>query len=334
MHNGVKSLLLMAASTLLALFAIEAGLRIAGYHRAPGYGSHMNGWAQHDETLGWRYRPGVWPVDILQRPLTVLEDGTRKVVGGSPGAGPAVLIIGCSFAAGYGVTDEESLASQVQANFSGARVVNLATPGYGSHQSFLAMHRYLETHPAIDMVVYGYAWHHLVRNVADWSWIATLKSYDRTQLVHPHLEPDGTGGFGDVPPAEHNLLGLADVSDLAFAVQSALLRLKYGTVPPDIRIQALQYSLARMQAECQARGVLFMVYDLFDDKNPTQTNVENFCRREGLLYYQCAVHAPWPDPQWFLSDGSQVGHPNERFHAAAGRELAAIILGVWESHTR
>lgn len=85
----------------------------------------------HDADLGWRNRPGTHLLPYG----TVDEQGARA---GLPPVSPEarrVVILGDSFAYGYGVADHETLGATLQAQ-TGAAVFTHATPGW-SHEQML-----------------------------------------------------------------------------------------------------------------------------------------------------------------------------------------------------
>jgi hypothetical protein len=265
--------LLIFCSILFALLLVEAALRLVGYRLPPKSGFHTQGWAQRNELLGWCYRPGTWRVDCEQRPMTILDDRSRKVTGGKPNQnGPTILLVGCSYAAGYGVTDDESMASRIQTYYSGVRVINLATPGYGTYQSYLILKKYLDEHANTppNVVVYGYAGHQPIRNVADWRWISSLKSYSGGQIVQPHLEKQENNTWKEVPFIEHNLLSMSGVSSLVFMIQSVMLERRYGTKSDNLHIEATNYSMLLMDRLCSNRDIAFITINIFNQYCPVK----------------------------------------------------------------
>lgn len=322
-------MLLVVCGLGLGLLLLEAGLRLSGYRKAPQGGFHTSRWAKPDAELGWRYNPGVWRVDCENRPMTIQDDLTRRVEGGQPSpGGPTVLLVGCSYAAGYGVTDAQSMASQLQQHLGGGRVVNLATPGYGTYQAYLSIKRYLAEHPgkAPDVVLYGYAAHHPIRNVADWEWIASLKSYAGSQVVPPHLARSADGAWREVAAAEHDLFGLSGRSDLVFFIQSLLLKRRYGAQPEAERMQATFRSLSLMKELCDGSGARLLVANIFNNRADS-SSLAAYCSVNGIDYRQPELDVPWLEPAYFLCGGTSSGHPNERYHAEMGRELAGMVRG-------
>ena len=85
----------------------------------------------HDPDLGWRNRPGAHPFPYGH----VLPDGARRRAPPDPDA-RRVVVIGDSFAYGYGVADGLTLADRVEARLDGVTARTMAVPGW-SHEQML-----------------------------------------------------------------------------------------------------------------------------------------------------------------------------------------------------
>jgi len=139
---------LLGSSPLLALTVLEFGLHQV---EPPLSGDHEPGIFRDDEDLGYRLEPSsegwhtkrIGSQQIFRSYVTIGADGWRVVPAGGSATGEigptsperAVDILGCSFAFGYGLSDDEALPSVLQARLgTTARVHNFSVRGWGPHQ--------------------------------------------------------------------------------------------------------------------------------------------------------------------------------------------------------
>ncbi|HEX8707838.1 MAG TPA: SGNH/GDSL hydrolase family protein [Pyrinomonadaceae bacterium] len=124
--------------------------------------------ANNDELLPYRLRPG-YQGNYLGQEVKIDGEGNRVVVaagtdgtldatnerGGSPEK--VVLLVGDSVVFGYGLRDEETIASRLQgllrAKGSSSEVQNIAAPGYSSWNEYAAIADYLKRHSATDLII-------------------------------------------------------------------------------------------------------------------------------------------------------------------------------------
>ncbi len=108
-----------------------------------GDGMYRPGIDQHDPLLGWRHAPSFESSEPIL--------GSEFVSTNSRGARgaveipyertdkPRVVVIGDSFAFGWGVRDDETYAAHLAQRFPEAEVVNLGVGGYGTDQMLLML---------------------------------------------------------------------------------------------------------------------------------------------------------------------------------------------------
>jgi hypothetical protein len=130
-----------------------------------------NAVATFDPELGWSYianHAGVQRFGSDSRPVDMIFDefGARVARAGDrhDRRRPSLLLVGCSFTMGHGLTHEESIAGQLE-RLPGfpLQVVNLAVQGYGTDQALLQLRRYMD-HFNTRVVVYGFLCDHVRRN--------------------------------------------------------------------------------------------------------------------------------------------------------------------------
>ena len=315
---------LVAAGLLVGLLAGEIVLVICGIPRGSNQVRHFSRWAQEDPVLGWRNRPGTWPVDLESRPMTLLPDGSRQTVPKASGATNVVVMAGCSFMQGYGVRDEETVASQLQRQFPGTRLVNRATAGYGTVQVCLALRQWLEQSPSPPAcVIYGFLDHHELRNVADMEWIRGLRSYSRGHLVPPHVWLDGRGQWQWRPYESRNLLGLARASRLAHLVEDAQMSRVFAGRSGQMTA-ATEFALRALRDLCRQHHAELVVVHLFGSAEKT-AHYERFCREEKIHFLNARPDINWQEMRWWIHQGDETSHPNERVHKLWADSIAAFL---------
>ncbi|MBI4964543.1 MAG: hypothetical protein HY913_14795 [Desulfomonile tiedjei] len=304
----------VVGSVLVALLAAEAIARLI--HVKPEQPiRHMENWAEFDPSLGWRVRPGPHPVDCEQNEMTIEPGGLRKTTGrpstnaASPKA--VIIVLGGSWGLGYGVKDEETLASQLQERFPDVLVLNHACPGYGTYQNLLKLQGLLsnEKFNVPVMVLYELGDHQVLRNVAGYEWIRGLSTYDGTHFEPPHLLQDHSGRWQQYPPRKYNLLSLADKSHLIYFVQDRLLY--YRTKDRNGQGEdATLYCLSEMNKLCKAHSTGFLTLFVYGTPELLE-GIQAHCKASDIAFLNCYPDIPWKHPDWFLCAGTS-GHPNAR----------------------
>lgn len=73
-----------------------------------------------------------------------------------------VLLVGCSFSFGVGVSDEDTYAYRFNSRGGDILIDNAAVGGFGPYRSYLRLRRYIASHP-YDLVIYAYIDDHAKR---------------------------------------------------------------------------------------------------------------------------------------------------------------------------
>lgn len=146
---------LMGVATFVALALAEGAARLLAPSWAPQH-AERNFW-RYDELLGWAHREGV--SGTLRHPdfeilVEISEQGFRDRVYPEPRvAGRSrMLVLGDSFAWGFGVERDEILWEILEARHPDWEIINTAVSGYGTDQQLLFLEsRGLDFRP--DVVV-------------------------------------------------------------------------------------------------------------------------------------------------------------------------------------
>jgi len=173
--------LAVAFGTIFALGLAELVLVIFDRPFRQSWEPSENVVARFDPELGWSYIPnaaGIQRVSDSSPSVEVAFDefGARVARPGDrhDPTRPSLLLVGCSFTMGHGLTFTESLGGHLR-NIPGfpLQVVNLAVQGYGTDQALLQLRRHMANFN-VKVVVYGFLCDHARRNA----------NHDR-RLLHP-----------------------------------------------------------------------------------------------------------------------------------------------------
>jgi hypothetical protein len=152
---------LVLGTLLFLFFALEAGLRIAGAQ--PKTATVLSSYFEYSPTCGWVGQPGVarrFVTASFDVTVTHDADGLRacglrhRIAEDADHDGEVVWILGDSFAWGWGVGDEDTVAGVLNRGGKGGRIYrSLGVPGYSSLQQCLALKDRFEAGQRPDRVV-------------------------------------------------------------------------------------------------------------------------------------------------------------------------------------
>jgi hypothetical protein len=133
-------LALLLAATSVGLALAEAAARVAAPHWAPQH-AERNFW-RYDPLLGWAHRPG--QRGAMHHPdfriqVAISSQGLRDreyPFERTPGR-RRMLVLGDSFAWGFGVEQEEAFSELIEARHPDWEILNAGTSGWGTDQSLL-----------------------------------------------------------------------------------------------------------------------------------------------------------------------------------------------------
>ncbi len=281
-------------------------------------GGEYVGWAKPDPALGWRNNPGVHPADEgPHEVMTILPDGSR--LSGAPGAGATVLIVGCSYAEGYGVRDDEAFAARLQQQFPQLRMRNFAVPGYGTYQSLLTLRDLIErqgVRPAL--VIYGFLPFHAERNVLTYSMLEAFRAFGGERFSPPHVELSA-GGLRAYPPFVVHDWPLEERSALVTLLHRSELRLRLAGREAQ-EVQVTDMLLAQMKTLVEAAQARLLVATLWDGGSPSYPKISADMRKAGIEQLDVTYKGEEKRPEKILVGGN--GHPGAIIHAWWADRLA------------
>ncbi len=305
----MRLLLVLIAKILFACGVAELLLFVLGY-RTNSPRDLVPGAFTVDSELGWRHSPstrnyqaanGSGPVFTV----TFREDGSRAVSNDEHLSGPEIILLGCSFTEGYGLSDSQTFAWKLQSLLPARFVKNFGTAGYGTLQSYFLERRYLDAHrdrpPAA--IVYHFASFHLARNIKN----PATQRYWVQPGIFPYCDLEGCSTWSGKPmgPLSH----WSRFYSLAENVADGLRLAWQQTDAEQIALKLVK----DMKELATERGTRFYAAPVDQDGH----HWTELFRQEGIEVLDC--DSPMLHEQGFrLSDG----HPNERWTEEFSKCLA------------
>ena len=327
--KGTSNVVFWAATILLSIGLIIAGAEtcarwagVKGFHVEQ---ASYSGWAQSDDVLGWRNRPGVFPAhEGTHEPMTFLLDGSRAT-GAPPDGNASVLLVGCSYTTGYGVRDEETFAGRLQQRFPEIRIRNFGVSGYGTYQSFLLLRELLETRVLRPkVVIYGFLPTHAERNVLTYQNLEAYRNYGGERFALPRVEVRNDR-LVTFPPFV--------VPNWPFEQSSAAVSLLHATAlrsklsdREQYEIPATRILISQMKDLVERANARFLLATLHDDGPPgpePSQRMRDDIRRSGIEELNVTYRGAETRPEKLLVGGN--GHPGPVIHQWWADKIAARL---------
>jgi lysophospholipase L1-like esterase len=146
---------------------------------AAGMVPQQKGCTEPDPALLWRLKPhGSFEMKVLGRRVVMDIDsiGCRPVLGQPQVGEKTFAAYGCSMTYGWAISAGETFCSLLQSMFPTWRVENHGVSGYSSTQNLIQLQRESRW-DTTDYVTFCWNNHHLLRNVADFSWLQRIMSW-------------------------------------------------------------------------------------------------------------------------------------------------------------
>lgn len=309
--------------------AAEIVCRIAGVRPFRVTAREYIGWAKPDPTLGWRNNPGAHPADEGPHELmTILPDGSRDTGTPANATRRPIVIVGCSFAEGYGVRDDETFAWKLQQRFPATPIRDFGTPGYGTWQSLLLLRELIQQrgmHPAA--VIYGFLPMHAERNVLTDLMLEAFRSFGGQRFSPPRVE-FRKGNLVSYPPSM--------VSDWPLESSSALVTLLHRT---ELRVRLRDRArdeeeitirlISDMQRLAESAGARFLVATLWHDGPPGPDSYRRMAtamRRVGIAEQDVSWAGSETRPEELHVGG--YGHPGRAIQTWWAEKLGPWVARV------
>jgi hypothetical protein len=308
--------LLLLTALAVSLGISELLLRALGYSPFVAASSqeiaeYLASWSAYDPELGWTNRPSV-----RQRHgdgwFTTLADGSRITRHREDiPAESHVVVVGDSYAQGYGVSDELTYAWRLQGRFPRYDFRNLGTGGYGSYQSGLALRRFAKTHPKpVVAVVFGFGSYMGVRDRATAAHLTAFPPKGNIRaFVPPHLEAVA-GSFRERPAAYHPVWSAARRSAFANLLQDAFLKVGVPTDDySEVTESVFRESIKRMKRIAELHDSRFLLAITWVENEHRMRHTE-FFRQAGIEFVDCSLpNMPFahPDPFWHRRHADCIG---------------------------
>lgn len=268
-----------------------------------------------DDLLGWSHQAGcktVHPSFEFRATYTTGPDGRR--VSGYSGTRAQLLLLGCSWAFGHGVNDEETAAARLTSGFL-IPAYNLACMGYGPAQSYLMLtHRVaLRDLTAPDAVV-AYIWtpDQLIRAWRRREWVELNSWVNPDGPSHPVFD------LADGGLRHAGLIGSAEAVTDSFLLPGLTERLEWRTTI------ALIDAMAGVAAGAGRR--FLVVVPPVPAREPDQRRARRMCM---LMAERDMPFLDLTSPETGAMGGGPLfyrfdGHPTRHWHAVVADALAGI----------
>jgi len=302
----------------------EIALRLTGHHpwRYVTVDPRIPVLNDFDAVLGWEPKPGAYaipPFTAGAAPTHVTIQADRSRATGAAGdRDQKLLLVGCSFTFGWGVSDDESFAWKLQEKLPQFDVSNHGVGGYGTYQSLLLLERLLAEQPPPARVLYGYMQGHEFRNVAHPLWTFSLTKYARQRMVEvPFCTLDSQGHLERQAPERYPEWPLQGQSALVNFLQEVYVRRELPTRTAQAQ-QVTDLLILEMADRCRQRGIPFSMV-LLAASDEVRTHYTRLLREHDIDLIDCA--RPLTPDRTVRGDG----HPNPRLHAEWADCIAAAL---------
>ena len=315
----IKKILAITISIFLALIIIEISMRALGimpwkYNLIQSSFSGEKIFIE-DSELGWISAEKVNLVNPNFK-LTIDENGARKSGLVRENFDKSIIVIGGSFAQGWGVNDEETFSSKLEKKYSNLKVYNYGQGGYGTIQSLLLLKKKIQEKEMRKLVIYTFIDHHEFRNAARMSWLRTLATLSESGNVKL---PYGTIGEEDQllikPPISNLDFPFKDKFSIITVLEKAISKNMSKEHFPNDRTRKKQQEIITKKAIVEMKNVAnsfntnFLIIMLDAVNYDVLHKYENFFIRNKINFVDC--HIPLMNEMVIVGDY----HPSPKAHS-------------------
>jgi hypothetical protein len=277
-----------------------------------------------DPNLGWKNREGQFDMVDPERKTpfryTNWSQGRRATGDRDPAQAPAntprVLFFGDSYVQGYGLSNQQTFAWIVQQVHPELAVSNFGTADYGTHQSYLAIAKYVR---GPCSVFYLFNSFHEGRNVAEPDWVRIVKQ-SPPGLFFPYADLAG-GTLRQHESRGEMVWPVSRWLRTAALAQDYYLRIaSYRRVRE--KREVTEALLVKMNETVGAAGGKFTLI-LFDMSPEQRRDYRQFARSRGIRFVDCD-HPEMTDKRLRLPDG----HPNEELNRWLAQWIEPLPLTI------
>jgi hypothetical protein len=330
--NANKRLVFWSAASLLLLAASlgfgEVVLRVSGYKVWKYFTFDANEPIvyQFDPVLGWSNMEGRYTVPTgkpggKEFTVSFLSNGARATEERKDmnDRRRKILIVGGSFAQGWGISDEDTFAWKLQQEFPSVNVLNYGTGGYGTYQSLLLLEKVLPVSGGVDIVLYGYTQWHEERNVATSDWLNALSRLSTRKNAYgmPYATINRYGVLCRNAPERYPSWPLREFLVTSTTAEKMYMKLKTLRRSSQ-QTMVTEKVLLEMDALSMKHGSAFTVLLLSCEEN-VKKHYTTFLHDNNMGVVDCV----YPMTGKMVADDGR--HPNERLNSLYSKRIAEAL---------
>ncbi len=323
----MKKIITVVVSLVISLVLVEIILKVTGFKPWESVVFENPGIFKSDPVLGWKATKGSFEINPSNSKgektlMNFGENGDRRTGQKKKENSQSVIIIGGSFAQGWGVNDDETFSYMFQKTNPKIEVYNFGQSGYGGVQSLLLLKKEIKKINNTKLVIYGFIEHHEYRNVARSAWLRTLAKYSSRGYSDSPSVPFGTinseNNLVINEPISYIKLPFREISSLVTLVEKVYMKLK---IKKRKKIQKLvtEKTILEMKKTAESNNSEFILLMLEWTNNYAKENYENFLKENKIKYVNCA----------FKLDSSTLVpgdyHPNKKGHEIYNKCLNSYV---------
>ena len=266
----------------------------------------------HDETLGWRGKPGRYIIKGYSEEqedfyMTILEDGSRATSQEMSPKENQIVFLGDSVTWGQALDDDQTFCWKLQKRLEKWQIKNYGMGGYGTYQNYLFLKTYLEESGVKpQLVVLAHTSWQTMRNVAPSIWMRDLSrenfrdSEKRLKVPFAYLDKDENLVTGEM--SEYTSWPFRQQSAWIGFLESVYYKFRVGYRMKNFYLLEKKIIL-EMKRMCEKKGVKFLYISLIRELDYSGFGFEtNKCMKEDYK---------WGDSRYTVKN---EGHPNEVMH--------------------